>query len=120
MVNIRSLPYSKVLITTLSIIGIVVVGGFILIRHEAQLGKKVDSDVITVGLGRTKQECLREGKDRGECERLATSVTDTECQGSECWIVYSRTPDSHGASVTVAFRNNRYVVTDYLRDAGLK
>jgi hypothetical protein len=109
---IASIIWLVVIVITLVIVSIQ--------RNDSRRLESYTADATKIGLARAKEECEKENLSTKVCSNLLSSVSTTECEGITCWIVYARSAEVKGfaASITVSRQNNKYVVTDYLRDTG--
>lgn len=95
--------------------------GLILInKSDNKTAEDFERKATPVGLKRAKEECTKEGIRTDICDTITGSAGTTECHGQTCWIVYAHAKNDklYRASITVALRGDKYVVTDYLRDPG--
>lgn len=99
-------------------------GVVVLLRKDAGRLRIYEQEALVVGLERLREECRKEGLASGICDEIEGWVSDSECFGRTCWLIYARTPQQQtpgfGGSVTVVKQDGKYMVTDYLRNTGIE
>ena len=84
-------------------------------QHEQT---KMLNKAVALGINKAKSECIEEGIAKNTCETITGNAVLNECSGQGCWIVHTMTPEKpiFRADVTVGLKDNKYIVTGYLRD----